>query len=249
MLVYHADRSLAAKLRRRTVRLRARRAAAAPAKSMISFAFDDAPASAASVGAQILESRGVRGTYYIAAGLAGDDGPMGPYADADAVRRLARRGHEIGCHTYSHLDCGQAPMEVAVEDVARNSQAFAAWGLPAAATFAYPYGDVSLGPKRALAGRFTLLRALHPGLIDRGSDLNQAPCIGLEGYDGEHLAARWLKRAAERGAWVIINSHDVSHAPSRWGCAPLSLLRLIDAALAEGMEVVTVAEGVRRLAQ
>ena len=244
---YHADTSWRAKLRRRTVRLASRRPARAPRRPMLSFAFDDVPASAAETGAKILEQRGLRGSYYVAAALAGTDAPTGRMACADAVRRLAEAGHEIGCHTYSHLDCGQATAHDAVEDVARNGETLTAWGLPRPTTFAYPYGDVAPATKRALAGRFDLMRALHQGLITAGADLNQAPSVGVEGPDGEALALRWLDRLAERPAWLILTTHDVAEAPSPWGCTPASLERLLDAALADGIDVVTVAEGVARV--
>lgn len=245
--IYHADRSLKAKLRRRAVRFQSRRPARAPAGPMISFAFDDAPASAAENGAQVLESRGLRGSYFISAGLAGGKGPMGAFADAAAVRRLAQSGHEIGCHTFSHLDCGQAGAALAVEDVARNHRALGAWGVPTPTTFAWPYGDVAPETKRALKHRFSLMRALHHGLLSGGSDLNQAPGVGVEGPDGEAIAAGWLQRAAGRRSWLILYTHDVADTPSPFGCTPAALARLADAARAGGFEVVTVAEGARRL--
>jgi peptidoglycan/xylan/chitin deacetylase (PgdA/CDA1 family) len=244
---YHADSSWRAKLRRRTVRLASRRPARSPRRPMLSFAFDDVPASAAVAGAEILERRGLRASYYVAAALAGTDAATGRMACADAVRRLAQAGHEIGCHTYSHLDCGQASAADAVEDVARNAETLTAWGLPRPTTFAYPYGDVAPATKRALAGRFQLMRAMHRGLVTAGADLNQAPSVGVEGPEGEALALRWLQRLAQRPAWLILTTHDVADEPSAWGCTPATLARLVDAALAEGVEVVTVAEGAARL--
>ena len=245
--VYRADASWRGKLRRRTVQFAARRPAKAPAGSMISFAFDDVPASAAETGAAILERRGLKGTYFVAAALAGTDAVTGPMATADQVRRLADAGHEIGCHTYSHLDCGQAAACDAVEDVARNAETLQAWGVPRPATFAYPFGDVAPLPKRALAPRFQLMRALHRGVVVAGSDLNQAPAVGVEGPDGEALAMVWLARAARRQAWLILCTHDVADAPSPYGCTPGALERLAEAALANGFEAVTVAEGAARL--
>jgi peptidoglycan/xylan/chitin deacetylase (PgdA/CDA1 family) len=245
---YHADRSWRSKLRRRTVRFAARRPAHAPTRPMISFSFDDAPASAAETGAAILETRGLKGSFYIAAALAGTDAATGRMADADAVRRLAAAGHEIGCHTYTHLDCGQASACDAVEDVARNAETLGAWGLPRPTTFAYPYGDVAPGTKRALAGRFGLMRALHPGVIGAGGDLNQCPAVGIEGAGGGEIAMRWLQRAAGRPVWLIFYTHDVTDAPSAWGCTPATLAGLADAALSAGFEVVTVDQGARRLA-
>lgn len=245
---YQPDRSLKGKLRRRLVRLAHRRPLrAGPARPMVSFTFDDAPLTAATVGAQILEQRGLRGVYYVSAGLAGQDGPMGRYAEAADYRRLAEDGHEIACHTYSHLDCGRADERTASVDVDRNAETLTAWGLPTPRNFAYPYGDVAAGPKAALEPLFGSMRALHHGLVARGSDLNQMPAVGIEGSEGEALGLHWLAAAARRGAWLILYTHDVREDPSPWGCPPTTLERLTDRALADGFEVVTIEQGLRRL--
>jgi peptidoglycan/xylan/chitin deacetylase (PgdA/CDA1 family) len=243
-----ADRSLKGKLRRRIARLQVRRGAAAdPSRPMVSFSFDDAPVSAARTGAGILEAHGTRGTFFIAMGLAGQDGPMGPNADSDQVRALMSAGHEIGCHTFSHLNCGAAPAGLATGDVERNRQALEALDAPEPVSFAYPYGEVSGPAKAALSGRFALLRALHHGLVRQGSDLNQAPAVGIEGPRGEAVARRWLQRALVERAWLILYTHDVRENPSPYGCTPAALERLVEAALAGGADAVTVAEGCRRI--
>jgi peptidoglycan/xylan/chitin deacetylase (PgdA/CDA1 family) len=247
--VYSADRSIKGKLRRRLVRLAERRPAArGPARPMVSFTFDDAPASAVAAGRAALEARGQKGAYFVAAGLAGQDGPMGRYADADEMRGALEAGHELACHTFSHLDCGRAARRAIEADVDRNAAALAALGAPPAATFAFPYGDVSLSAKQALGDRYALLRALHHGLIDAGVDLNQAPAVGIEGPDGEEVARRWIARAIDRCAWLILYTHDVAETPSPFGCTPDALNRLLDEALESGAEIVTVAEGAHRLA-
>ncbi len=245
---YKPDRSLKGKLRRRLVRLAHRRPARVELdRPMVTFSFDDAPVTAAQAGAAILEQRGLTGTFFFAAQLADRDGPMGRFAGEAEVRRLVEAGHEIACHTYSHLDCGQAAGAQILADVARNADALARWGSPAAMTFAYPYGDVSGSAKAALAPRYSLLRALHHGLIETGADLNQAPAVGIEGDEGEDVARRWLARAARRKAWLILYTHDVAPAPSAWGCSPGVLARLVDAAAALGFDVVTAAEGAGRI--
>jgi peptidoglycan/xylan/chitin deacetylase (PgdA/CDA1 family) len=216
---------------------------------MVSISFDDAPASAAEAGAAILEARNVKGTYYISSGLLGREGPMGRFADAVQVERLIAAGHEIGCHTWSHLDCGQAAAGEIADDVSRNRAVLAGLGAGEPRTFAYPYGDVSPEAKRLLGARFGLLRALHHGLVLQGTDLNQAPAVGVEGPDGEAAAWRWLDRAISERAWLILYTHDVAETPSAWGCTPTALQRLVEGALSAGAEIVTVAEGVRRLAE
>ena len=245
---YQPDRTLKGKLRRRAMRLMARRPARrGPDRPLLSVTFDDIPASAAEAGAALLEARGLRGGFYISAGLAGREGPMGRYAEGAAVRDLAARGHEIGCHTFSHLDCGRAGRAAVEADVAANGEALRAWGAPQPATFAYPYGDVAWAAKRALRDRFALLRTVQAGLVRRGGDLAQAPAVGVEGPDGEAVARRWLRRAAAERAWLILFTHDVAETPSPWGCTPAALSRLLDEALGAGFEVVTPAEGARLL--
>lgn len=247
MEVYSADRSLKGKLRRRYAKLVHRRPARlALERPMLTFAFDDPPKTAADAGAAILEARGLRGTYFVAAGLAGQDSPFGLYAADDDTKRLHAAGHEIACHTYSHLDCGKAAGPAVLADVEKNAQALDDMGITAS-TFAFPYGDVSPGAKAAIGGRFRLLRALHHGVIETGTDLNQAPAVGVEGPDGEMTALHWMREAARRHAWLILFTHDVKKNPSPFGCTPAALERLADAAVAMGFDVVTAAEGTRRL--
>lgn len=246
---YSPDRSPKGKFRRRFVRLFARRAARLELnRPMLSFTFDDPAATATATGAKLLETRGLRGTFFVAAGLAGREGPMGRYASREEIVAVADRGHEVGCHTYSHIDCGRAIAAAIGADVDRNAATLRMWGLPKPVSFAYPYGDVSAAAKQVLGRRFEMLRALHKGFISDGSDLHQAPAVGIEGPTGEAEAAEWLDRAAARGGWLILYTHDIADQPSPWGCAAAALTRLIDAGIARGFDIVTVAEGLRRIA-
>ena len=246
--LYRADPSLRGKLRRRLVRLYQRRPATAGLqRPMVSFAFDDAPASAAHSGAEILQARDLKGAYFISAGLAGQSGHMGGYAAPDDVLRLAQNGHEIACHTYSHLDCGQADAPAVQAELDRNARALADWGVSAPVTFAYPYGDVGFPGKRIVASRFALSRGLTPGLIGPGTDLNQAPAVSIEGAQGEAVGRRWLAQAKARQAWVILFAHAVEADAAEFAVSKNTLARLANEAIAEGFEVVTVAEGAKRM--
>lgn len=245
MEAYSADRSLRGKLRRRYTRLAYRKPLTlALDRPMLTFSFDDVPATAALSGAQVLEAAGLRGTFYICAGLEDGEGPMGRYGSSEDARRLAAAGHEVACHTYSHLDCGQADHATIAADVERNGAALAERGAPAPVSFAYPYGDVSFSAKRALGERFKTLRTVQAGLVESGADANQLPAVGIEGADGEARARVWMARAAQRKAWLILYTHDVAEAPSAWGCTPDALARL--AAEAGGFDVVTMAQGAAR---
>jgi peptidoglycan/xylan/chitin deacetylase (PgdA/CDA1 family) len=248
--VYRPDLSLKGKLRRRIVRLQHRRPVrAARVGPMISFAFDDVTDSAVSIGATILEARGVRGTFYVCAGLIGETGHMGAYVTRHQLVQAAAAGHDIGCHTYSHLDCGQAKDADIARDIDRNRDALAALGLGPPTTFAYPFGDVSAEAKRATGDRFRLCRALHHGLIAPGSDLNQAPAVGIEGDDGEAVARRWMRAVLRRGGWLILYTHALGPAASEFGCSVEAFERLVDEAIALGLDIVTIDRGAERLGQ
>jgi peptidoglycan/xylan/chitin deacetylase (PgdA/CDA1 family) len=122
-------------------------------------------------------------------------------------------------------------------------------------SFSYPFGDLSPQSKHAFASKsaagplagFKVLRALHHGLIQTGTDLNQAPSVGVETDYGEANAMKWIERAAARNAWLILYTHDVIEAPSRFGCSPATLERLLQAALSRGFDIVTVAQAAQRI--
>lgn len=243
---YSADRSLYGKLRRRLARLVTTRPARLDlARPLLTLSFDDAPVSAAEAGAAILERHGARGTYFISAGLGGQESHLGRYATLDDVARLKAAGHEIACHTFSHLDCGRAKAGDIAAELDTNREALRAAGVTPV-TFAYPYGDVSAWSKALINDRFIAGRALHHGMITTGTDLNQAPGVGIEGADGDRTARMWLDRAAEARAWLVLYTHDVRENPSDWGCTPQVLERLVAAAIDRGFEIVTFEQGARR---
>lgn len=246
---YSADRSLYGKLRRRASKLMHRKPARLEelARPLLTFSFDDAPLTAATTGADILEAHGYKATYYISAGLMGEDSHFGLYADAAHIKNLSDRGHEIACHTLLHIDCGRATASDIALSVDENQTLIRSLGLPPLETFAYPYGDVSPQAKKVLKTRYAASRALHHGLITTGTDLNQTPAVGIEGDNGRTLALDWMQRALNTPqSWLVLYTHDVRENPSPWGCTPDTLRVLAATAEQLGFEVVTFNEGAHR---
>lgn len=239
---YTPDVSLAGKLRRRFARLVHRRPARLSlTRPIVSFSFDDIPATAAHAGAQALERQGVRGTFYVCAGLFGQEGHMGRFADAAEIQALVHQGHEVAGHTLNHLDCHRTPPTELDADLDANDAALRALGA-APLHFAYPYGEVSPRAKKQLGARYASLRGVHKGLVHDGGDRNQLPGVGIEGPDGEAAARAWIDRAVAEQAWLILYTHDVRETPSAWGCTPGALDRLIAHARDAGCDIRTVGE-------
>src|SRR5262245_11070502 len=95
------------RLLRMTARsIRTRAVAMQNEKPLVSFTFDDVPTSAYLNGAHILEDLGVRGTFYIAAGRCGQKDQVEDWEVIlpEQVAQLSANGHEIGSHTFSHVN-------------------------------------------------------------------------------------------------------------------------------------------------
>ncbi len=215
---------------------------------VVSFGFDDFPKSALAAGGAILEKYGLRGTYYAALGLAGSDGEMGRLHDLDDIRAAHRRGHELACHTYLHLDCSRTAVRTILADVAANAAAMAALtGGGAPVNFAYPFGALSLSAKRTLAPRFLSCRGVGAGINSGTVDLADLRTGRI--YDrefDENTLRALIDRNSALGGWLIFYTHDVAGGPSRYGCSPEQFEAVV-AYAAQSCEVLPVRDVVPRL--
>ena len=215
---------------------------------MVSFSFDDVPMSAVQAGGALLVAANARGTFYVCGDYAsGAPGELGPFADWGALVTSAWQGHEIGCHTYHHRNNALADRNTLIAEVAANRAAMLAHGLPVPVTYAYPFGDVSARAKHTLGPRFGLLRATWPGMVTRGSDANAACAVTLEGENAVTIAGQWLARLVTEGGWLIFLTHAVADGDGPYSIRPDHLTEIIEMVQRAGCDIVTVAEGAKRL--
>lgn len=216
---------------------------------VVSFTFDDAPDSAAGEGAALLEEHGGRGTFYLAGSLIDQPGDHWNSLTNDAIVRLHQAGHEIACHTFSHLRAVDLDHATMAREIAQNRNYF--HGLDPSIrleNFAYPYGLASVWRKPQLAKTFRSARGILPGVNRDVIDLQflrASPLIDCEidtaGVD------RYFDEAVASGGWLIFYGHDVIEAPSPYGCTPALLRHALKAAEKRNMPIVTVAEALRRI--
>jgi peptidoglycan/xylan/chitin deacetylase (PgdA/CDA1 family) len=207
----------------------------------VSFTFDDFPRTALTKGGEILRRRGVRGTYFVSMQLLGKPSPSGPIATTDDVKALLADGHELGCHTYEHLDGCNSSIDAFERSIRQNRAALAdvvpAVELP---TFAYPLDGPVLSIKRAVGTHFVGCRGggqtFNSGVID----LNLLKAYFLDWRNRGNLdAVREVvdRNAAARG-WLIFATHDVAAEPSRYGCLPEFFEEAVRLSIASGARVV-----------
>jgi peptidoglycan/xylan/chitin deacetylase (PgdA/CDA1 family) len=140
---------------------------------MVSFTFDDIPKSAATTGAGILEDHGVLGTFYISGGLVGTtSSPHWAAVDVPEIVDLHRRGHEIGCHTFSHSRTCDLDAAALTAEIEQNRRYLLSVDPSIKIkNFAFPFGYESFGRKHQLKAAFQSSRSILPGVNSGTVDL------------------------------------------------------------------------------
>lgn len=218
-------------------------------RGLVSFTFDDFPASAYRIGGAILLRHSVRGTYYAAFGLLGSDSEGQTMMTQADVTALLAEGHELGCHTYSHISCrGLASYRLQRELNANLAALEEVNGQTSWDSFSYPFGDITLAAKRVVRDRFATCRGRRAGLNQNTIDLAALRSDSLYSRtDPVERTLEQIEEAARRRGWLIFCTHDVAAAPSSFGCTPEHLESAVAAAIQAGCDVVTVGEAALRL--
>lgn len=220
-----------------------------PAGRYVSLCFDDFPKSSAETAAPMIEQLGWRATWYVAGGYLGTTHEhYGKMFDGTDLFRLIRMGHDIGCHTFDHIDCANAdPAELLVQ-CTRNQAFLSTFGVEEVQSFAFPFGAHDVASKQTLAPSGLALRGITPGLNLEVVDFSLLRACGLQrDQKGLRRAMMELETLSQIDGWQIIFTHDVRDNPSSWGVTPADYADLLEAVQASGAEVVTVGDMVQRI--
>lgn len=237
-------RHLLSRVARREVRL-------SNDRPLISFTFDDFPKTALFTGGAILKNRGLVGTYYAAAGLMGTTTEVGQIFDQADLTCLIEAGHELACHTYSHVSARKLSLNSYYEEVLRGQRALAQFaGASARLNFSYPFGEVTLNAKKEVGPAMPSCRGIYPGLDGPAIDLNLLHGNSIYGGLERFPSFRSLiDNNARKKTWLIFYTHDVQTNPGPYGCTPELFEKIVKTAVESGSEIVTVAEALTRSLQ
>lgn len=189
-------------------------------KAAVSLSFDDARSSQLDNGIPILDTYGIKATFYVV--------PGNMEQRAADWKQAAAKGHELGNHSLTHPCTGnfafasdKALEGYTLQEMAReldeaNRQIQAIAGVRPK-TFAYPCGQTFVGrgldtrsyvplvAERFLAGRLWLSEdANNPAFCDL------AQVLGMES-DGKSFAEikTLIDKAVQDGAWLVLAGHDI----------------------------------------
>jgi peptidoglycan/xylan/chitin deacetylase (PgdA/CDA1 family) len=222
----------------------------APERPILSIGFDDFPLSAARNGAKTCEDQDMPATFYVASTFLDTQHPiMGPMMNDATIIDLARRGHEIGAHTKSHFDCARQSRAHVKADLDDNLAHLN--GLPLDQTidsFAYPYGETTIGLKADIVSRFSNGRGVNSGLNRGKTDAAQLRANLITDEPWRIKAIEDLIEAAvQKPGWLILFTHDVQREPGPWGCQPETLAGLLSAAKQKGFVFATTGQTMRQI--
>jgi len=218
------------------------------AMPVVTFTFDDVPASACEVGAHILEQYAARGTFYVAGRGCGTANPGGPLrASIDQLRTIWANGHEIGCHTYSHAAIRYLSFDELGSDLDRNQSVLKKIDSSVVVrNFAYPYGDVTVRTKRYLERRFESCRSGYARINYPSADLGALHAWPLQNSTLDHpKIAELIAQTVQTRGWLIFFSHDVAERPTRYGVSPDLLERAVSTAKNSGCVLTTIADSLK----
>lgn len=214
---------------------------------IVSLTFDDFPNSALDVGGRILEDEGISGTFYTAFGLANTNAEVGPIGSLQDLATCVHRGHEIGCHTYDHLDCMRASAQEVNKSILRNQAVARELGLPPFRHFAYPFGYFGVAGKKTTMRHYASARTNMLGVNRDNIDLGLLKSVPIYSRSETPRLRHYLDDLQFRAGWLIFYTHDLSERPSPYGCTPEHLRFVVRRAQQIGASILPVGAVVDKL--
>lgn len=218
-------------------------------KYYISFSFDDFPQSAALYGTEILDKYDIRATFYVSLGILGMTYYEKKMATHNNIIELHEKKHELGCHTYDHIDLQTVPKSKAMATIEKNAiemkKIIPHYNLD---TFAFPRGRVTVFSKRIVDKKFRCSRTTIGGVNTGKIDLNMLKANELysETIPIEQTYNLIDQLISQKG-WLIFYTHDVEKYPSNFGCTPTYFEKVVKYAVSSGAKILPVNEIVNML--
>ena len=216
----------------------------------VSFTFDDFPRTALTEGARILTDHGVRGTYFVSFGMLDTQSVSGAIASVDDLEALVNEGHELGCHTFDHLDGSEVTAGEFERSIEANRAALATSNIGAQFdVFAYPLNGPTVKTKRVAGTHFVGCRGGGQTFNREIIDLTLLKAYFLDERNRDNLqaVAELIEENSEAKGWLIFATHDVATNPSPFGCKPAYLQTVLQLSLQSGARVRPMAQACREL--
>ncbi len=208
---------------------------------LISFTFDDFPVSAYNNGGRILNNHGIKGTFYLSMKFLNVDTPTGKAFEKDDIVKLIKDGHEIGCHTFDHLDAKinsakEFQRSIEINQLELNNVLGFRYDLK---NFAYPFGRNNVNIKRIISKKFVSGRSTNWGINYGNTDFNFLKACNLYGKNEKEIEDI-IRLNQKVNGWLIFYTHDVTESPSKFGCTPEFFNNIVVECFQSGAKIANI---------
>lgn len=212
---------------------------------IVTFSFDDCHETSLLQASKILDNYDKKGTFYMCLGLSGKSNTNGNYADSEQINHILKNGHELACHSYSHLDCRQNTLADVMTDCNKNRNTSKHLFGVDMNSFSYPYGSACPSAKKMLSKEYITLRTVKNGINSNCIDLAALKAVPMYGGVERNVCFEWLKRLKYQSGWLIFYTHDVMNNHSYYGCTEELINNLLIECINNNIKILSIKEVVK----
>ena len=212
-------------------------------RPIISFTFDDVPKSSCVRGGQILKEYALSATYYLSMHLMDRVYSIGTAFSRNDLANIIAAGHEIGCHTYGHLDAWNTNPDVFEASIRENqSKLDEIYPGKAFKTFSYPINTPRPRIKQEAGEYYICCRGGGQTYNSNTIDLNllKGYFIDKRNRDNRDSIVKIIIESRDNNGWLIFCTHDIGENPSPYGCTPQLLEDLVRYSDRSGARILPV---------
>lgn len=174
-----------------------------------------------------------------------------PIANLNDVDNLISDGHQIGNHTFNHLDAFKVSDSFYENSIEKNieemNKLFPSYIMK---TFAYPFGSLTPSKKKIVKKYYKIARGIEGGFNNHFIDLLLLKSYFLSGekYKLNHYTDI-IDDAIKKRHWVIFFTHEVQKNPSKFGCDEYLFDSLLKHCLSREINILSVEDVVKTYLQ
>ncbi len=207
------------------------------APAALSLAFDDGDASHLTHGVDLLEERGVAGTFFLTTAWV---------TDWDAWTAVASAGHELGSHTVVHPDLTSVSDTQLEDELVASKAAIEAETGASVRSIAYPFAAADGRVVEAARAYYDAGRLAHEGTpwnpAEPADPLQLVSTAPITTTTASDLRAE-LADAVAAGGWLIVQVHGIEDSASGWEPVPrVAYEQLLDDALQQDVWIAPLIE-------
>jgi peptidoglycan/xylan/chitin deacetylase (PgdA/CDA1 family) len=207
----------------------------------VTFRFDDGWQSQYDVALPMLQSAGIKGTFYIVTHQLSDDGFTGFMSRAE-VGDLSH-GEEVGDHTQTHPHLPTLSTSQQQTEIVGAKNDLADLGITAH-TFSYPYGEYTQGTVQIVkdagfSGAVTTVETAATA----SSDPFQIESPSLQVSDTPAQVEAMIHNAVQNHQWLIMTFHRIDSSGDQYSMTPENFREIVRYVVDNHVPTVTVSEG------